>query len=122
MTNTINESTGISNSSKEKLSFWTQQYKHWEKSDKTQKKFCSDEGLSFSTFKYWTKSFVKKNKSEKLATEFSLPGFCAVEINTPAPIYNDPITIEHRKGFLIRVTGNFCQEKLQKILECLARI
>lgn len=61
-------------------SWWAAQMKAYEQSGMTQRTFCEEHGLAYSTFSSWRRRLSREN-----AVVLAAPRFVEIEIPQPAP-------------------------------------
>ncbi len=110
-----------------KMQEWSQQYADWKSSGLSQKKWCQEQGISDSTFRYRCKRIcdeasrlVENNERYKPFGFAEIPNTVIENppMELPANEREAAIVIQLRNSF-IKISNSIADKKLQKVLEVL---
>jgi len=107
---------------KDKINFWSAAVQAWERSGLTQREFCQNQGLCFSTFKYWKKDLSGIEPVLNQAQEL-VP--IAISIKNPSPQQSKPpctITMTVRSRYQLEICDGFLPATLEQIICVLERM
>jgi hypothetical protein len=92
----------------------------WKESGISQKKYCTQNHLSFSTFKYWQKKYQRDKKEQlRKSSRSFIPVHIPSEAITTALPDIDPgcITISYPNGILVNCPVNIRIEQLHSLIK-----
>lgn len=81
------------------------------KSGKSQKLFCSEQGLAFSTFQYWIKKIKEQNQKDNQVKDLVCLTFSERQRHDSVAI-----VLEVQKGYRLIIPSRFDNESLKQIL------
>ena len=70
----------------ERHHYWQTQINNWQQSGKSQRQFCTDNQLSYSTFCYWRTKFSQTNKPDRKWLPVKVTAASSVSVILPSGI------------------------------------
>ena len=93
---------------------WLKKIDAYESSGLTQKRFCKENGLSFSSFQYYRKDYLSDKQTPLESKENN--GFISISMNS---VKQDNFTLCLPNGVKISVPSTFDSNSLLKLMEVL---
>lgn len=111
---------------KRRTEYWHQLVKAWGISGLKQKKFCEQNGLNPDDLQRW----AAKLRSNEIKSKLNSPpiDFLPVEVSAPSIATeikvscNRIMELHHRSGFYFKISEDFEQGLLQKVIDLLVRL
>jgi len=99
----------------EKKAYWREVFEEWSSSGISQRQFCEERGIAYSTFCYW-RGQVLRDRGEEITSSLFLP----VEVKPPvasSPSQDYEVCLEN--GVRIRVPPDFEGDSLLRLIRLL---
>ncbi|MCA9438602.1 MAG: hypothetical protein KC978_22650 [Candidatus Omnitrophica bacterium] len=106
----------MANRKKEGREYWRRVFGEWSSSGLSQRRFCKERGISYSTFCYWRRRMTESETTESESSPFFVPVKIKPATEQPTPSYYE-IRLENGVG--IRVSFDFESESLARLIELL---
>lgn len=91
-----------------KRACWNKRIAEWERSDESQRVFCSERDLALSTFQWW------RAKLRRVQAREAAPSFLPLALNVPAPMA--VIDVELRSKTRVRLEGEAALRALDAVV------
>jgi hypothetical protein len=100
----------MANRKKDGREYWWGVFEEWSSSGLSQRRFCEERGISFSTFCYWRRRLRGDNEVES-------PPFIPVEVRSPPQSsHASQYEVRLEDGVRIRVPFDFERESLIRLI------
>jgi hypothetical protein len=104
----------------EKIAYWQPHIAAWQESKISTKEYCQQHQLAHSRFKYWQNELTPKREfKENPSPIFS---FAEVNIDASALPLENSIELMTPQGYSLRVTNNFNEHMLSRLLNLLKQL